>query len=89
MAGPSYSAKALTQLVEVTADSGSTTKISLASQACRYLILAAVPEGWTAQVVPTVLPEQQLKTVGEINLNQGKSAGSRDENAPSASCGGT
>ena len=62
-------------VVELTADSGSTSEIWLAlakpSQAVT-LVLAAVPEGWTAQVVPAVLSETQLKTFGEINLKPGE-----------------
>ncbi|MBB4427854.1 hypothetical protein GGD66_006437 [Bradyrhizobium sp. CIR48] len=62
-------------VVEVTPDSGSRTEIWLAlakpSQAVT-LVLAAVPEGWTAQVVPAVLSEKQLKTFGEVNLKPGE-----------------
>ena len=62
-------------VVEVTSDSGSATEIWLAlakpSQAVT-LVLAAVPEGWTAQVVPAVLSEKQLNTFGEINLKPGE-----------------
>jgi hypothetical protein len=64
-------------VVEVTLDeaSGPTTQIWLAlakpSQAVT-LVLAAVPEGWTAQVLPTVLTEKQQRTFEEVKLKPGE-----------------
>ena len=62
-------------IVEVTSDSGSATEIWLAlakpSQAVT-LVLAAVPEGWTAQIVPAVLTEKQLETFEELKLKPGE-----------------
>ena len=36
------------------------------------LVLAHVPEGWTAEVVPAVLNERQLKLFQEIKLAPGE-----------------
>ncbi len=62
-------------IVEVTSDSGSTTEIWLAlakpSQAVT-LVLAAVPEGWTAHVLPSVLSEKQQKMFEEVHLQPGE-----------------
>jgi hypothetical protein len=63
-------------VVEATSDEASepTTEIWLAlakpSQAVT-LVLAAVPEGWTARVLPTVLTEKQQRTFEEVNLKPG------------------
>lgn len=61
-------------IVEATSDSGSTTEIWLAlakpSQAVT-LVLAAVPEGWTAQILPAVLSEKQQKMFEEVELQPG------------------
>ena len=60
-------------LVEVTSDGTAepTTQMWIAlakpSQAVT-LVLAAVPEGWTAEVVPAVLTEKQFKLFEEIEL---------------------
>ncbi|MET4717310.1 hypothetical protein ABIF63_001416 [Bradyrhizobium japonicum] len=35
------------------------------------LVLAAVPEGWTAAVVPAVLTENQQRMFEELNLKPG------------------
>ncbi|MDI3560612.1 hypothetical protein [Bradyrhizobium sp. Arg816] len=35
------------------------------------LVLAAVPEGWTAEVVPAVLTEKQQRMFEELNLEPG------------------
>ncbi|MCC8964737.1 hypothetical protein H8A95_21055 [Bradyrhizobium sp. Pear76] len=35
------------------------------------LVLAAVPEGWTAEVVPAVLTEKQQRMFEELNLKPG------------------
>ncbi|MCA1501671.1 hypothetical protein [Bradyrhizobium sp. NBAIM14] len=62
-------------VVEVTSDPGAATEIWLArakpSQAVT-LVLAAVPEGWTAQVLPAVLSEKQQETFEEVNLEPGE-----------------
>lgn len=62
-------------VVEVTQDSGSTTEIWLAlakpNQALT-LVLAAVPDGWTAQILPAVLSEKQRRTFEEVNLKPGE-----------------
>ena len=64
-------------IVEVTSDdaSGSTTQMWLAlakpSQALT-LVLAAVPDGWTAEIVPAVLTEKQRKLFAEVNLKPGE-----------------
>lgn len=62
-------------IVEVTSDSGSTTEIWLAfakpSQAVT-LVLAAVPEGWTAQILPAVLSEKQQRLFEEVHLEPGE-----------------
>jgi len=62
-------------IVEATSDSGSTTEIWLAlakpSQAVT-LVLAAVPEGWTAHVLPSVLSDKQQKIFEEVHLQPGE-----------------
>ncbi|WGD52448.1 hypothetical protein QA641_00380 [Bradyrhizobium sp. CB1650] len=64
-------------LVEVTSDDGAvpTKQMWLAfakpSQALT-LVLAAVPEGWTADVVPAVLNEKQQRLFDELNLKPGE-----------------
>ncbi|WP_375161666.1 hypothetical protein [Bradyrhizobium sp. RDT46] len=62
-------------IVEVTSDSDSTTELWLAlakpSQAVT-LVLAEVPEGWTAQVIPAVLTEKQLRMFEQVKLNPGE-----------------
>jgi len=35
------------------------------------LVLAAVPEGWKAEVVPAVLSEKQQRLFEEVNLKPG------------------
>jgi hypothetical protein len=35
------------------------------------LVLAAVPEGWTAEIVPTVLTAKQQRMFEELNLSPG------------------
>jgi hypothetical protein len=49
-------------IVEVISDSGPTTEVWLAlakpSQAVT-LVLAAVPEGWTARILPSVISDKQ------------------------------
>ncbi|MDA9401503.1 hypothetical protein [Bradyrhizobium sp. CCBAU 45389] len=62
-------------IVEVTSDEVPPTKqlwLALAkpSQALT-LVLAAVPEGWTAEVVPAILTEKQQKMFEELNLGPG------------------
>lgn len=63
-------------LVEVASDEASrpTRQMWLAlakpSQALT-LVLAAVPEGWTAEVVPAVLTEKQQRMFEELNLEPG------------------
>ncbi|WP_018321997.1 hypothetical protein [Bradyrhizobium sp. WSM2793] len=61
-------------IVEATSDSGS-TEIWLAfakpSQAVT-LVLAAVPEGWTAHILPAVLSEKQQKMFEEVELKPGE-----------------
>jgi hypothetical protein len=64
-------------LVEVTPDNASaepTTQLWIAiakpSQAIT-LVLAAVPEGWTAQLLDTKLSERQQKTFAELKLKPG------------------
>lgn len=64
-------------LVEVTSDDGAvpTKQMWLAlakpSQALT-LVLAAVPEGWTAEVVPVVLSEKQQTMFQELKLEPGE-----------------
>jgi hypothetical protein len=63
-------------LVEVTSDNVSEPKkeiwLALAkpSQALT-LVLAAVPEGWTAELLSTPLTEKQQRIFREINLKPG------------------
>ncbi len=63
-------------IVEVTSDDApqptKQTWLALAkpSQAMT-LVLAAVPEGWTAEVVPAVLTEKQQRMFEELNLEPG------------------
>ncbi len=61
-------------IVEATSDSGSTTEIWLAlakpNQAVT-LVLAALPEGWTARVLPSVLSDKQQKMFEEVHLEPG------------------
>ena len=60
--------------VEVTPDSGSATPVWVAlakpSQALT-LVLAAVPEGWTARLVRTALTDEERRTL-EIILKPGE-----------------
>ncbi|UPK30918.1 hypothetical protein [Bradyrhizobium sp. 195] len=63
-------------IVEVTSDDARPAKqmwLALAkpSQALT-LVLAAVPEGWTAEIVPTVLTAKQQKLFQELNLGPGE-----------------
>jgi hypothetical protein len=64
-------------LVEVTSDDASepTTQMWLAlakpSQAVP-LVLAAVPEGWTAEVVPAVITEKQQRLFEQVDLKPGE-----------------
>jgi uncharacterized membrane protein len=64
-------------IVEVTSDDLSApTKqmwVALAkpSQALT-LVLASVPEGWTAEIVRVVLLEEEQRTLGEIKLKPGE-----------------
>ncbi len=61
-------------IVEVTSGDASTRQMWLAlakpSQALT-LVLAAVPEGWKAEVVPAVLSEKQQRLFEEVNLKPG------------------
>jgi hypothetical protein len=64
-------------IVEVTADDAAaeqTTQPWIAfakpSQALT-LVLAAVPEGWTAELLDAQLTEQQQRTVAELSLKPG------------------
>lgn len=62
-------------IVEVTSDQASGSKqlwLALAkpSQALT-LVLAAVPEGWTAEIVPMALSEKQQRLFEEVNLKPG------------------
>jgi hypothetical protein len=56
-------------------DSGSTTQIWLAlakpNQALT-LVLAAVPEGWTARIIPKALTEDLRRTFEEVKLKPGE-----------------
>ncbi|WP_342740552.1 hypothetical protein [Bradyrhizobium sp. B117] len=62
-------------IVEVASDDAPPTKqmwLALAKpRQALTLVLAAVPEGWTAQVVPVVLTESQQRSFEELNLNPG------------------
>ena len=62
-------------LIEATSDTGSTTEIWLAlakpNQAVT-LVLAAVPEGWTAQILPAELSEKQQRMFEEVELKPGE-----------------
>ncbi|RZN19615.1 hypothetical protein [Bradyrhizobium sp. Leo121] len=64
-------------LVEVTSDDGAVpTKqtwpaLAKPSQALT-LVLAAVPEGWTAEVVPVVLSEKQQRVIEQLKLEPGE-----------------
>lgn len=63
-------------IIEVTSDDApqSTTQMWLAlakpNQALT-LVLAAVPEGWTPEVVPAVLTAEQQRMFEELNLSPG------------------
>jgi molybdopterin biosynthesis enzyme len=61
-------------IVEVTSDDASTRQMWLAlakpSQALT-LVLAAVPEGWKAEIVPAVLTEKQQRLFEEVSLKPG------------------
>ncbi|UFW46400.1 MULTISPECIES: hypothetical protein [Bradyrhizobium] len=63
-------------VVEVTSDDAlqPTKQMWLASakpNQALTLVLAAVPEGWTAEVVPAVLTERQQRMFEELNLKPG------------------
>ena len=63
-------------IVEVTSDDPKSTKqmwLALAkpSQALT-LVLAQVPEGWTAEVVPAVLTDKDQQLFEEVNLKPGE-----------------
>jgi hypothetical protein len=62
-------------IVEVTTDDAEPKKhvwLALAkpSQALT-LVLTAVPEGWTARLLPTVFTEKQRRLFQEVNLKPG------------------
>ena len=61
-------------IVEVTSDDASTRQMWLAlakpSQALT-LVLAAVPKGWKAEIVPAVLTEKQQRLFEEVSLKPG------------------
>ena len=60
-------------IVEVTSDSG-VQEIWLALAKPKQavtLVLAAVPVGWTANLLPAVLTEKQQRTVEDVNLKPG------------------
>jgi hypothetical protein len=65
-------------LVEVTSDEGSsvpTRQMWLAfakPDQALTLVLAQVPEGWTAEIVPAVLTEKQQRLFEEVNLRPGE-----------------
>jgi len=61
-------------VVEVTPDDGSGKQLWLALAKPKQavtLVLAELPEGWTAKVLPTVLSEKQQRTFEEVNLKPG------------------
>jgi hypothetical protein len=62
-------------LVEVTSDAPRPTRqmwLALAKpNQALTLVLAAVPEGWTAEVVPAVLSEKQQRMLEELKLEPG------------------
>ncbi|MGY8706025.1 hypothetical protein RAD16_09805 [Bradyrhizobium sp. 18BD] len=62
-------------LVEVTSDEAPPTKemwLALAKpRQALTLVLAAVPEGWTAEVFPAVLTDKQQRMFEELNLGPG------------------
>jgi hypothetical protein len=62
-------------LVEVASDEAPPTKqmwVALAKpRQALTLVLAAVPEGWTAEVVPAVLTEEQQRLFEELDLSPG------------------
>ena len=62
-------------IVEVTSDDPRPTKqmwLAFAKpEQAMTLVLAQVPEGWTAQVVPAVLSEKQQKLFEEVKLEPG------------------
>jgi len=62
-------------LVEVTSDEAAPTKqmwIALAKpRQALTLVLAAVPEGWTAEVIPAILTEKQQRLFEELDLGPG------------------
>jgi hypothetical protein len=61
-------------IVEVSPDNAPSTEVWIAlakpSQALT-LVLAAVPEGWSAELLNVHLTEKQLKTFKELNLKPG------------------
>jgi hypothetical protein len=63
-------------IVEVTSDGSEPKKqlwIALAKTAQAVsLVLALVPEGWTAEVVPAALNESQLRLFYQIKLKPGE-----------------
>jgi len=64
-------------IVEVTSDDARrpTKQIWLAfakqSQALT-LVLTAVPEGWTAEIVPMIITEEEQRTLEEVKLKPGE-----------------
>ena len=62
-------------LVEVASDEAPPTKqmwVALAKpRQALTLVLVAVPEGWTAEVVPAVLTEEQQRLFEELDLSPG------------------
>ena len=63
-------------IVEVTSDGPEAPKQMWLARAkpdqAVTLVLAEVPEGWTAEVVPAVLDERQLKLFQQVKLKPGE-----------------
>lgn len=60
-------------IVEATSDAGATELwLALAKpKQALTLVLAELPEGWTAQILPAILTEKQQRTFEEVNLKPG------------------
>jgi hypothetical protein len=62
-------------IVEVTSDDARSSKsmwVALAKpNQALTLVLAAVPEGWTAEIIPAILSEKQRRLFEEVKLKPG------------------
>jgi hypothetical protein len=62
-------------IVEVTSDDARSSKqmwVALAKlNQALTLVLAAIPEGWTAEIIPAILTEKQRRLFEEVKLKPG------------------